>query len=63
VEIQLLRIKGYKFFYDYIVKEDCDGCGRAQNVTLEEVQVVEVGILRELIRDVAGAHSYDIYLD
>ena len=55
MEIQLSRIKGYKVFYD--------GCGPAQNVTLEEVQIVEVGILRELNRDVAGAHSYDIYLD
>jgi hypothetical protein len=47
VEIQLSRIKGYKFFYDYIIKEDCDGCGQTQNVLLEEVQVVEVGILRK----------------
>jgi hypothetical protein len=63
VEIQLSRIKVYKFFDDYIIKENCDGCGRAQNVTLEKVQVVEVGILSELNRDVAGAHSSDIYLD
>jgi hypothetical protein len=48
-----------------MIKEDCDGCGRAQNVTLEAAQVVEGGILRlrELNRDVAGVHSYDIHLD